>query len=668
MTGSVGAIQDIPERRGLDAREALAGLLTAAGHKRLDLPIDLPGDPMAAVLAGLERHGLLGRWTRIEARELAKLSLPSLALAEGGGFLLLTNMRERMFQARDAHGDRLLPMEGPTAWTCLDLVPALGTGGLWAAMLAQMWSCRRSLASTLGAALLVQLLGLLQPQFTRIMLDRVFPEDAGSLFAVVIAAGTFLAFYRAWVMWLQSRFELFVETRIGFAAEQGLLAHLLRLPYPWLAARTVGEHLQGFLGIRTARDLLTGKILTTLMSGVGALGYLCGMFLAFPAAACWLALGTLAATAAAAAAGRQMLRMQEQAVAAEVRERALLVEILNGIGLIKASGAEEPARCLWMDLVRRRRDLDRKVQRSGLATTGAMDLVHTLMAQGTLFWGGMQVLNGRLRLGELMAFAMMTTSFQQAAAAWVQLFLDLVQMRPEMTAAGQVLQTETEAAPGLNEVEAESGPMLVRDLWFRYREDGPWIIQALELRLEPGERIVLRGPSGCGKSTLLKVLSGLYRPGKGKIGCGPGGTCSNYGRTVYLPQFVHLFNGTILENLTLLSGGATRQALMAVAERTGLAGMVRTLPMGYETLMAPGGINFSGGQRQLVALTAVLATQGRILLLDEAMANLDALQRQRLFTCGLFKGRTILLACHEEPGSPGDPELHGFRRWPWPRP
>ena len=385
MIGSTSFFQD---HTGLDAREALVGLLVAAGIKRLELPAALPGDPKVAVLAVLERHGLLGRWTRLEGRELAKLSLPTLTLAEGGGFLLLTRRRDRMFQARDAHGDRLLPMDGGRAWICLDLVPALGTGGIWSAMFAQVWSCRRSLAPILGAALLVQGLGLLQPQFTRIMLDRVVPEDAVSLFAVVIAAGVFLAFYRAWVTWLQSRFELFLETRVGFAAEQGLLAHLLRLPYPWLAIRTVGDLLQGVLGIRTVRDLLTGRLMTTLMNGVGALGYLYCMFLAFPAGAFWVAFTTLAATASAAAAGQHMLRVQERAVAAQVRERALLVEILNGIGLIKASGAEDLAGGRWMDLVRRRRGLDRKVQRSELTITSVMDIGHTLMAQGALFWGG----------------------------------------------------------------------------------------------------------------------------------------------------------------------------------------------------------------------------------------------------------------------------------------
>ena len=161
------------------------------------------------------------------------------------------------------------------------------------------------------------------------------------------------------------------------------------------------------------------------------------------------------------------------------------------------------------------------------------------------------------------------------------------------------------------------------------------------------------------------MLSGLYRPSKGTIGCGPGGAWGSRGRTVYLPQFVRLFNGTLLENLVLLSGGASWQVLMEAAERTGLSTMVRALPMGYDTLLAAGGINFSGGQRQLIALTAVLAAPNRILLLDEAMANMDGLQRKRLFTCGLFERRTILLASHEEPGGPGDPERHGFRRLHW---
>ncbi len=102
------------------------------------------------------------------------------------------------------------------------------------------------------------------------------------------------------------------------------------------------------------------------------------------------------------------------------------------------------------------------------------------------------------------------------------------------------------------------------------------------------------------------------------------------GDILYLPQFVNLFSGTIAENLRLLSGGMPMARLFEVAERTGLASFVETLPMRYQTILSPGGRSISGGQRQLIALTAAIASDRRLLLLDEALSNIDPLRSATL--------------------------------------
>ena len=96
---------------------------------------------------------------------------------------------------------------------------------------------------------------------------------------------------------------------------------------------------------------------------------------------------------------------------------------------------------------------------------------------------------------------------------------------------------------------------------------------------------------------------------------------------LYLPQFVNLFSGSIIENLRILSGGAPVARLLQAAELTGLSSFVESLPMSFETVLAPGGKNISGGQRQLIALTAAIASERKLLLLDEALSNLDPIPR-----------------------------------------
>jgi ABC-type bacteriocin/lantibiotic exporter with double-glycine peptidase domain len=167
-------------------------------------------------------------------------------------------------------------------------------------------------------------------------------------------------------------------------------------------------------------------------------------------------------------------------------------------------------------------------------------------------------------------------------------------------------------------------PAALEDVWFRYGASGPWVLQGYDLRVEPGQKVTLAGPSGSGKTTVLRLLAGLHVPEKGKVLVAGREPREVRHDLLYLPQFVRIFGGSIMDNLRIFSNGAPLEKLTETAGATGLQGLVATLPMGYRTLLPPGGRNLSGGQRQLIALTGALASGRPLLLLDEAMANLDA--------------------------------------------
>jgi ABC-type bacteriocin/lantibiotic exporter with double-glycine peptidase domain len=169
-------------------------------------------------------------------------------------------------------------------------------------------------------------------------------------------------------------------------------------------------------------------------------------------------------------------------------------------------------------------------------------------------------------------------------------------------------------------------PVVMEDVWFRYGPDSRWIVKGYSMRFEAGVKQVVTGPSGFGKSTILRLLAGLYVPEEGSISIGGLSPQAAAPDILYLPQFVNLFSGSIAENLRLLSGGMPMARLFEAAERTGLSALVDTLPMKYQTILSPGGRSISGGQRQLISLTAALASDRKLLLLDEAMSNIDPIR------------------------------------------
>jgi ABC-type bacteriocin/lantibiotic exporter with double-glycine peptidase domain len=266
---------------------------------------------------------------------------------------------------------------------------------------------------------------------------------------------------------------------------------------------------------------------------------------------------------------------------------------------------------------------------------------------GLFAWGAKLVLARQLGVGEFFALVQMTGGFMGAMLGFTGTLLAAVLMRPQLTVARALLAAPAEPAPSRQGVRTLTGPVVLENVWFRYDDDAPWVLRDFDLRVEAGEKRWLKAPSGFGKSTILRLMSGLLSPQQGQIRIAGQSPRSVRDLVLYLPQSVHLFGGSIYENLRLLSIDAPRERLLEAAQASGLHAFVSTLPMTYETVLPRGGGSLSGGQRQLIALTAMMASDRPLLLLDEALANLDWISRSWISRSSWFDYKTVVYASHD---------------------
>ena len=634
--------------------EALARILNLRGRNisLQELRESYPENLDASTLAqAIEVQGLAARAVKIRPADLDQLELPTLIQMKKGDWTVLVGHGKGYWTVDGAHGPNRIPSDA-----LLDHLDgwAIEVGdhfsedcGFWRRVLILIGRHRRTLARVGIAALCMQAMALLPPQLTRLIFDRALPQRAPSLLAILAIAAVLVAGFQAWVGWLRERILLSLETRLDLDLERDFLGHLLRLPFPALNSKTLGELLQGFSGLSAAREVVTGSALGAILDGATAASYLVVLVIMMPGPAILVFIVATLMAVLTLAVGLLQMRQQRLEVRARAEEQGFLSEILNGVATIKAAGAEERGLLRWLDLLSKEYRLGLRRMRVGLWPEVGLDALRQSVNAAILVWGGYAVLQSRVGLGSLMAFVQMSSAFLTASMNLANAYLAFVVLHPQLAPAVEVLEIEPSSRALPSSALPLRGPVLLEGVWFRYESKGPWVVKDRDLKVEPGEVYHLQGPSGCGKSTLLRLIAGLYTPDQGSISIGGQAPPAASGSYIYLPQVVQLFGGSILDNLSLLSGHATVDQLLETAEQTGLQELLDRLPMGLNTILPPGGGNFSGGQRQLIALTAVLASRRPLLLLDEAMSNLDWLSQKRINQSAEFAGKTIIYTSHE---------------------
>ncbi|WP_041448417.1 peptidase domain-containing ABC transporter [Anaeromyxobacter sp. Fw109-5] len=624
--------------RGFDAVEAVWRLLRHHGHEgglqAFREAHDVRGSA-ESLAEPLERAGIQARPAIVTAEELAYLDVPTLLQLGDGSWVVLEDRRRDVLHLLGSSGARPVPEAELAPFLsgyALDVSPSLPAGkGLWSRLRALLLHHRRALAMLALASLLLQALALVLPEITATVMNQALPDRARSTLHVVSMGVVLVAAFQACTGWLRDKVLLFLVTRMAVSAERGVLQHLLRLPFPVLDKMTIGERLQAFTSVGAARDVLAERAVAAVLDGAMAIAFVAAMATKMAGATLFVVAVALVMAGIAVFVGSAQARHQARELEAQARERGFLSELIAGIGTIKAAGAEQQALQRWLQRFRAELGHTLRRQRLGLWSDVGLETLRQGMYVGLLIWGGSLILRGELLVGTLLAFVQLGSGFLGAVFGLVRVHLMVAVLRPQLAGTQQILDEAPEHRTARRAISrARSVPVVMEDVWFRHGPESPWIAKGYSRRFEAGAKEVITGASGFGKSTLLRMLAGLYVPEEGSISVGGTSPQAAASDILYLPQFVNLFSGSIIENLRLLSGGAPVARLLEAAERTGLSALVATLPMSWESIVSPGGKSLSGGQRQLIALTAAIASDRKLLLLDEALSNLDPIRAAEL--------------------------------------
>ncbi len=287
----------------------------------------------------------------------------------------------------------------------------------------------------------------------------------------------------------------------------------------------------------------------------------------------------------------------------------------------------------------------------------AWQLLIPLASAGLLWYGGTQVLAGRITTGELIMFltylVMLLGPLESLAQSATGLQTNLAGLDRTLDFLAEA--PEMPDRPGATRLERNTvrGAVTVEDLRFRYPDRPEDVLRGVTFTTRPGEMTAFVGVSGAGKTTLCNLIARFFDPTSGRILLDGRDLrdiqLASYRRVLgIVEQDVFLFDGTVADNIRYADPGATDERVRWAAQMANAAGFIAKMPEAYETLIGERGTKLSGGQRQRIAIARALLADPRILILDEATSNLDTESERAIQTAliELMRGRTSFVIAH----------------------
>ena len=508
---------------------------------------------------------------------------------------------------------RPLPDDRPV--TTRDLAGTAGKGGA------------ADMARFLAAGLLAGALTLAPAVMVGMLADWVLPTAAGGMVAQISLALASLALAGLLLHLLGGTAMMRLESR--FAVRLGAAAwdRLLKLPSSFFRGFTAGELAVRVTVFQTLRNQLSGVVTMALTSTVFLLPTL-GVLFAYDAPLAWvtIAVGALV-LAVAAAVGVLQIHPHRRRFAAARRLSGELFQFINGMSKLRSAGAEPSAFASWARGYREQHLAGIAIGRLNEPLTALGAALPPL--GGAALFGAAAVRGDGVELGGFLVVFAVTLTFYGAVTTLGFTFEALAAVVPTYEQAKPIL-----AAVPDSPVEGAAAPELVGEIRFdhvsfRYRDDGPLIIDDVSIRAQPGEFIAIVGESGAGKSTLVQLALGLETPESGGVYYDGRDLANLDSRSVrrqigVVMQDGAFLPGNILENIIGLSGDLTIDDAWHAARLAAVDEDLEAMPMGIFTPVSSSSATFSGGQIQRIRIAAALVRRPPIVFLDEATSWLDA--------------------------------------------
>ncbi len=459
----------------------------------------------------------------------------------------------------------------------------------------------------------------------------------------------------ALLAWLQQYLMAGVAMRSVYQLRKQVDEKLARLPLSYYDGHARGDLLSRVTNdidniAQTLQQSLT-QIITAVLTIIGVLGM---MLWISPL----LALISLVTIPISVVVTIMIAKRSQKQFAAQWASTGTLnghvEEMFTGHSIVKVFGRQEEAIEIFDEENEKLYQASFKAQFISGIIMPSMNFINNLNYVAIAVVGGLGITRGTISLGDVQAFIQYSRQFTQPIAQTASI-ANVLQSTVASAERVFELLDEAEETPDIaNAVGLEhvNGHIAIEDVSFRYEPDTP-LIENLSLDAKPGSTVAIVGPTGAGKTTLVNLLMRFYEIDEGRItvdGIDIRDIAREDLRRTFgmVLQDTWLFQGTIRENIAYGREDATEEQICAAASTAYVDHFVRTLPDGYDTVLADEASNISAGERQLLTIARAFLADPEVLILDEATSSVDTRTEVMIQAAmaKLMKGRTSFVIAH----------------------
>lgn len=469
--------------------------------------------------------------------------------------------------------------------------------------------------------LLVTLVGMITPKVTELLFSSVIPAGSDlrlmttAVLLVSVAFGIFL------LNVFKSIYNARITQQVTFGLSSATFSRMLSMPTSFFKDYGAGDMASRVSAVQTLGTTLMGALLNGGLTTIFSLIYIFQIFNLAPSMVWPALIAIFLQLAVSLLLVLSQRKLQNRLIISNAELSGTVFSLFSGMQKIKLAGAENRAYHRWADSYQKKAKAQFAPPRT-LIFLSALAPVVTILGSVIIYTAGA----ANLTLSSYMAFQTAYGITASAILGLSSLAGQLAGVGPALELARPLLETVPEITGERESIHSLNGRIDISNLSFRYEEEGPWILDGIDLSIEPGSYVAIVGTTGCGKSTLLRLLLGFETPQIGSVFYDGKDISRVDIRSLRrligtVLQDGKLFASSIFGNIVITSPKKTMEVAWEAAETAQIAEDIRQMPMGMFTDLSGGGV--SGGQRQRILIARAVAPKPKILIFDEATSALD---------------------------------------------